>query len=166
MRSSSQSGFTAVELLVSIAIASVLLTIGAINLASFRGKQSLSNETQSLVALLSSAREKSMGQDEEGRWGVFIKNESAARDTYSLFLVDEALYASSSYTLAPGTVIDARTVRSGIEFISPSTGSSTTIVFGKVSGLPNTSTSIQIANSSSDEYHLIYISGNGRIDFE
>lgn len=160
------AGFTLIEILIALAIGAIVLTVGAVNLASFRAQQNLESEARAITALLISARDKSASQESESRWGVFFENKVSQRDAYALFQVDENLFASSSYSQIPGTATDQRTVRSGIEFRSPQNGSSTSIVFSKVYGLPQSSTTIEIETSSGQDYKTIFISGNGRITYE
>ncbi len=161
---SDMNGFTFVELLITITVAIIILTVGAINLIGFFNQQSLTREAQSLTALLITARERASGQDSQTRWGVFIQNNITSRDTYTLFEVDEVLLASSSYMGLPGTAAEIRTVRPNIEFANPLTGSSTPIVFQKITGLPTASTTIAFYNNAGGR--LIFISSNGRIDYE
>ena len=160
-------GFTFIELLITIAIASIMFTIGAISLINLRSQQTLEHETQAIAVLLSVAREKSIGQESSSRWGVHIQNNPTGRDTYALIQVDEALLASSSYTDIPGTASDSRTVPTSVELISPASGASTNIVFQKSSGLPtaNATITLQLVSRPSSSY-TITVSSKGTIDYQ
>lgn len=163
-----QRGFTLIEVLLVMGITSILLVMGAINMLGYIGSQNLESETRSVVALLRDAQSKSMSQEEESRWGVYLYNNPGdERDYYAIFQADEALVASSTYSGVPGTTLERKTMRSNIEFISPDTATSTVIIFSKVSGLPSASTTAilqRVDNASSQK--TVYISGNGKIDYQ
>ena len=161
-------GFTLIEVLLVMGITAVLLVMGAINMLGYIGRQNLESETRAIVALMRDAQSKAMSQEEESRWGVYLYNNAGEdRDYYAIFQADEALVASTSYNGIPGTTLERKTMRSNVEFTSPDSATSTIILFSKVSGLPNASTTavLQRVDDASNQ-KTVYISGNGKIDYE
>lgn len=157
------AGFTFIEVLIVMGLVSVLLVMGIMSMLSYIGKQNLESEARAVIALMRDAQSKSMAQEADSRWGVYISNQSdPTRDFYVLFQE-----ASSSPDEVPGVTIERKTVRANIEFGSPVEGATTSILFAKISGLPSASTTvvIQKGNDSSDQ-KTIYISGNGKLDYQ
>ena len=162
----SGAGFTIIEILIVLAISSILLTFGTISLLSFRSQQNLDNESKSLVALLTRARNNSLHGDSDSRWGVWITNPLDTPAEYTLFQVDETLIASSTYTNIPGTVFERKIFKGGLNVILPEVNTVTDIVFAKRTGLPNASTSLIIqASNNSGPQKTITVSANGLVDY-
>lgn len=162
-----RSGFTLIEFLMVMGIISVLLVMGSVSMLSYIANQNLDSETRAIIAFLRDAQTRAAGQDNESRWGVYVLNNATGRDSYTIFQADEALVASTTYVAVPGTALEQKTMRSNVELITPVEASSTVILFSKVSGLPNASTSLilQRAGNASSQ-RTIFISGNGKIDYE
>jgi prepilin-type N-terminal cleavage/methylation domain-containing protein len=164
----SPRGFTLIEVLLVMGVTSILLVMGTINMLGYIGGQNLESEARAITALLRDAQSKAMSQEAESRWGVYLYNNAGEqRDYYVIFQADEALVSSSTYTDVPGTSLERKTMRSNVEFTSPAEATSTIILFTKVSGQPNASTTAilqRVDNASSQK--TIYISGNGKIDYE
>lgn len=160
-------GFTLIEVLLVMGITSILLVIGAISMFGYIGSQNLETETRAIIALMRDAQTRSMSQENESRWGVYLANASSDRDYYAIFQADETLVASSTYTGVPGTTLEQKTMRSSVEFVSPANGSTTVILFSKVSGLPNASTTITLQKTGdTSSERTIFISGNGKVDYQ
>ncbi len=160
-------GFTFIEVLLSITISTIIAVAGSVELFQFLSHQSLENEGRTISGLLESARELSRHQDNESRWGVYIQNNESERDTYALFMADEALVSSSTYAAAPGLITEQHSAKSNIEFTNPLPGESLTILFSKLTGLPNTSSTIILqAGSSTSSQVIISIDTTGKIDYQ
>lgn len=161
-------GFSFIEVLLVLGITSILLVVGVINMFGYIGSHNLETETRGIVAMMRDAQSKAMGQDSESRWGVYlINNTGDARDSFSIFQADEILVASSSYTQVPGTVLEQRTMRSNVGFVTPAEGASVAVLFNKISGVPNASTTITVQLTSDPaSQKVITVSGNGKIDYQ
>jgi prepilin-type N-terminal cleavage/methylation domain-containing protein len=161
-------GFTLIEVLLVMGITSILLVMGVMSMLGYLNSQNLETEARAMIALLGDAQSKSMSQDNNSRWGVYFKNETeGTRDSYVIFQADEALVASTTHVGVPGVALEQKTMRSNIELVSPAEATTTTILFSKVSGLPDASTTIVLQttdNASSQK--TIYISGNGKLDYQ
>jgi len=147
-------------------ITAILLVVGSVSMLGYLGSQNLESETRAIIALMRDAQSKAMGQDNESRWGVYLTNNAGSvRDSYAIFQADETLVSSSTYIGIPGTVLENRTMRSNVEFVNPAT--TTAILFAKVSGLPNTSTTILLQRTGdASNQRTVFISGNGKIDYQ
>jgi prepilin-type N-terminal cleavage/methylation domain-containing protein len=160
-------GFTFIELLLSITISTIIAVAGSVELFQFLAHQNLENEGKTIGGLLESARELSRHQDGESRWGVYIQNNESDRDIYALFMADETLVSSSSHVGAPGLITEQHSAKSNIEFIYPPTGSSSTILFSKLTGTPNTTSTIILqSGSNSSSQVFITVDSNGKIDYQ
>ncbi len=160
-------GFTFIELLLSITISTIIAVAGSIELFQYLSRQNLENEGRTISGLLESARELSRHQDNESRWGVYLQNNASERDIYALFMADEALVSSSTYTGAPGLITEQHSAKSNIEFTNPLPGESLTILFSKLTGLPSASSTITLqAGSSSSSQVTITIDNAGKIDYQ
>lgn len=163
-----RNGFTLIELLLVMGITSILMVMGVISMLGYVGNQNLESETRAILALMRDAQSKSMAQQNDSRWGVYLQNNvSPTRDTYTIFQADEALVASTTYIGIPGTTLESRTMRSNVAFASPAEATTTTVLFTKISGQPNASTTVilqKIGDASSQK--TIFISGNGKLDYQ
>lgn len=161
------TGFTLIEILLVMGVTSILLVVGAINMLGYIGRQNLESEARAIVALMRDAQSKSAGQYNESRWGVYLSNNAdSTRDSYAIFQADETLVASTTYTGIPGLTLQNKTMRSNVEFASPSEATTTIILFAKISGTPNASTTavLRLINDPTSQ-KTIFISGNGKVDY-
>ncbi|MDO8602034.1 MAG: prepilin-type N-terminal cleavage/methylation domain-containing protein [bacterium] len=160
--------FTLIEILLVLGITAILLVIGTISMLGYVGRQNLESEARAITALMRDAQSKSMGQYNDNRWGVYLYNSvGSERDFSVIFQADETLVASSTYLDVPGTSLERKTMRPDIEFVSPAESTTTIVLFSKVSGLPNASTSVILQkDGDSSNQKTIFISGNGKIDYQ
>ncbi len=151
-------GFTLIELLITIAITVAAATFGAMNLISHRRERDVNFTIQEIIAVLRNAQSRSIAQEEGSRWGIYFNNPSGdSNDFYELF---------KGVNYASGTVVSKIVLRSNIQFDIPASGSSSTLIFTPITGLPNASTTVKISligkpTSSS----TIIINNNGEIQY-
>lgn len=156
--------FTLIELIISISILAILAGIGFINIVNYRQRQDLSFAGQEIIEVLRNAQNRSLSQEATstagsgGRWGVYFENPTGAgNDFYDLF-------KGTSY--AGGTVVSRMVLSSNIQFDIPTSGSTSTIIFSPVTGLPNASATIKISLiSSPTSSSTITVGANGNIGF-
>ncbi|MDP2629642.1 MAG: prepilin-type N-terminal cleavage/methylation domain-containing protein [Candidatus Harrisonbacteria bacterium] len=166
MNTEHQSGFTFLEILISMTIVSLVALISTVNLIGFFSRQGLQQESKEMVALLRSAQEKSMNQENGSRWGVSFYN-GPERDEYALFEVDEGLFASSTASV-PGTVSQLHTISRRFTFTTnPALDTRINVAFSKISGLPSSAqTFYLIIGTDETSSSTITIGGNGLINYE
>ena len=158
------SAFTLIELIITIGILAILAGIGFINIVNYRQRQDLSFAGQEIIEVLRNAQNRSLSQEATstagsgGRWGVYFENPTGAgNDFYDLF-------KGTSY--AGGTVVSKSVLPSNTQFEEPANGSSSTIIFSPITGLPNASATIKISLiSSPTSSSTITVGANGNIGF-
>lgn len=144
--SNRSNGFTLIELLITVAILTAMAAVGGINLFGYYSRQNLELTAEEISALIRDAQNRTLVQqdgnaDGQGdQWGVHFENRISASDLAQLFC------CGSSY--ASGTVVSANNLRMGIQLTDPNEGNSKDIIFSKLTGYPNASTSIEIALKS------------------
>ena len=150
--------FTLIELLIVIAIISVLAIVGVMNLVSHRQERDLNFTVQEIITVLRNAQDRSIAQEEGSRWGVYFNNPTGnSNDFYELF---------KGVSYAGGAIASRISLRSNIQFDTPSSNSSSTVIFAPITGLPNASITVKISligkpTSSS----TIIVNTNGEIQY-
>jgi len=122
------SGFTIIELLIALAIGTLLISFSVLALRNFDKQKTLDSEAMKVVAILRAAQEKSFSQEGGRRWGVyFVNNASPAFDYYSLFEVDEALVGGDPSIIPATQILEQNKLPSSLDFQSPAEGGANNI---------------------------------------
>ncbi len=129
-------GFTLIELMITLAILTIVAVIGGVNLFNYYSRQNLTSAANEIVALLRQAQNSSLTQESGDQWGVHFSNVTTTQGLIQLF------HGSS---FASGTLANSQSLPTGVQFINPVSGTSTDVIFSKVTGYPNTSASIAVA---------------------
>lgn len=149
------AGFTLIELIIVIAILSVLLAITIPNLVSYKKQTDLNNNVQEFVSTLKLAQNKALSSENNSKFGVYL---DAAANKYTLF--KGATYASDppSYQVY--------FLQNTMEFYSISLGGGNEIVFDKLTGVSEQSGSVSVrVKTNPDQIRAIYIANSGAISF-
>ena len=152
------NSFTLIELLIVISITAILATVGAMNLITYRQEKDLNFTVQEIITVLRNSQDRSIAQEEGSRWGIYFNNPIGDNnDFYDIF---------KGVNYVNSTISSRIALRSNIQFDTPSSNSSSSVIFTPITGLPNTSTTIKISllgkpTSSS----TIIINTNGKISF-
>jgi len=151
-----RKGFTLLELIISVGIIGIVASVGLFALEGVRSRKTLGYETDKLIETLREAQQNSISELELAYWGIFADAVSGGSDTYKIF------YASSVGAVASTTY---RTVilPPQIEFSAPAQGSSSTVTFFKISGVPDASTTLTLQTIGGAETSSIDILENGNI---
>jgi prepilin-type N-terminal cleavage/methylation domain-containing protein len=150
------AGFTLVELMISVTLAALLAVIGFTTVVSLKQRQEMDFTTQEIVITLRNAQDRSISQENSITWGVHFEN-STSSDFFDLF-------KGTSYSA--GTVVLRKNLISGIEFTEPAGGSSSTIIFASVTGLPNASTTVKISLINKPAVSsTISVNSSGKINY-
>lgn len=156
-----EKGFTLIELLITTAILAVLAVVGSVSLFGYYSRQNLELTADEIIAFARDAQNRSFSQqdgngDGEGdQWGLRFTNATATQDYIELF---------SGPTYATGTISSAYSLRVSTQFTDPSQGNSKDVVFSKITGYPDASSTIKIASiSNSSVSTTISIDGKGII---
>jgi len=129
------AGFTLIEVLIIVAILAVIATIGSVYLFNYYSRQNLSLTVNEIIAVLREAYNGSITQENGDQWGVRFSNVAAPGSI--------KLFRGSSFD--SGILISSLDLRAGVQFIYPVSGNSADVIFSKVTGYPNASTSIKVA---------------------
>lgn len=129
-------GFTLLELLIIMGILTTVAVISGINLSNYYSRQNLTSAANEIVAILRQAQNNSLSQESGDQWGVHFLNATTTQGLVQLF-------RGSSFT--SGILVNSQALPAGVQFVYPALGSSTDVIFSKVTGYPNASTSIFVA---------------------
>lgn len=141
------SGFTLIEMLLSVAIISILVTISLPVYNTFAVRNDLDLAGQQLVGALRRAQMYARGMDDDSAWSVRIESTAVTLFKGTTFATRDTGYDEA--TSLPGTI----TV-SGLSEVQ----------FSKFSATPNTTGSITLTSSANDA-RTITINAKGRVDY-
>lgn len=145
---SSFSGFSLLELILSIAIFAVLGGMTAIPFASrFYNKNTLENTTNEVMSSLRTAQMNSISGKEQSMWGVH---------TDSTKIV---MFKGSSYT-PPGTAFDQIYTISGTLTVT-----AIDVIFNALTGTPSAVQTLAIQNTLGDS-HSVHVNEVGTVDVD
>ena len=148
------SGFSLLEVLIVIAILSVLAVAGAGFYRSFIKSAEIGLVAKNIISDLKDARAKSMVGENGLKWGVHFINGN--EDYYEIFSTP------ADYSSASTTIDETDYLPGAIYFTSPANLSSSTVIFGKINGTTTATTTIGIS-SSEEEVKTITITPIGTI---
>jgi len=147
--------FTLIELVITLGIIVFLSGVGFLFILSYKNNQSINSASQGIVAVLRNAQNRSLSQEGGGRWGVHFENPASGNDFYNLF-------QGSDYS--GGVVVSQTGLSSGVQFDAPVSGSSSTVIFSPVTGLPDNSLTVKISLTGAPSVSsTIIINQNGQI---
>ena len=150
-------GFTLVELIISIGILVILAGVSFISIINYKQRQALSSASQEIVTVIRNAQDRSISQEDGNRWSIHFENPLSGSAFYDLF---------QGLNYATNTIVSRNVLPSGVQFDTPVAGSSSTIIFSPVTGLPNSQATIKISLiNNSNNSSTIIVSVNGEIQY-
>ena len=151
--SSTLRGFSLLELLIVIAIISILAVAGAGSYRGFGKSVQLTSATQTIAADLRQTQAKSMVGESGLFWGVHFV--SGTNNYYQIFSTP------TNYANASTSIVSTTTLPLSITFSDPTGGATRDIIFSKISGL-TTATSVSVVSEGVTK--TITITSIGTID--
>lgn len=118
-----KKGFTLLELILVVAITSILATVGISSYVNHSRSKLLDTTSQEVVSYLRYAQHKSMAQEGGNQWGIHFENSDAGGDFYGLY--KGITYSGSEET---------RYLPKGISFATPGDNETIDIPFYKLIG--------------------------------
>jgi prepilin-type N-terminal cleavage/methylation domain-containing protein len=152
-----KKGFTLAELLIVIVIIMLIIVFVYLSLFRRKGVSELYSTRDQMIALLREAQNNAISQKQDSEWGVYFSNLTSTPPFYSLF------YGT---TYSTSTSLKKYNLPNNVRY---ATIEEATVYFNKITGLPQTSTTISILL----EYYVgqvitsttVNISPNGLISF-
>lgn len=142
-----QRGFTLIEVLLSVAIISVLAGLSLPVYQSFNNRNELDIATQSLANALRRAQLYSRGMQNDSQWGVEIQPDAATLFKGNVFASRDTAYDE------PTVIPDSITVSGDSE-----------ILFAKLSGAPDAAASITLTSINNDT-RTVTINAKGTVTY-
>lgn len=133
--SSPKQGFSLLELLIVIAIVTVIAAAGVGSYRNFGKTVELSSTAQGIAADLRQVQSKAMVGEGGYKWGAHFVN--GTPDSYYLLF---STTASTYTTDGTSTTTATTTLSKGIVFSDPASGASKDIIFNKISGTTTVAT--------------------------
>ncbi|HRY76623.1 MAG TPA: prepilin-type N-terminal cleavage/methylation domain-containing protein [Candidatus Paceibacterota bacterium] len=155
-------GFTLIEVILSMAILTVLGVVGVSYLGGYRKSANITSEAEKITAYLRQAQNRAIsGEAVSGQgptdWGVHFVNSASGEEYYALF-------RGSSY----GVDVSVETVylSNQVRFLDPAASSTKDIVFQRISGRPVATTTIILQSvANSDLTRSISINSLGQVNY-
>jgi len=151
---------TIAELLIVVAIISVITLISLPTLFKRRSQNDLINTTEQIASLLREARARSVSQSSSTNWGVRLGNPTTTSPFYALFYSQN--YGSTTtigyYRMPPTLVYATSNIPSG---------SYVDITFSQISGQASASTSVTmyVAKGNLPSSSTISVASSGAVSF-
>ena len=144
-----------IELLISIALFSLIVGYGTVSYLDFRNKQIVRGQVDTLVADVRWTMARAKGQESGEGWGIYFENSGGSGNHFY------EIWRGDSY--AAGTVVRRVSLDGTISFASPASGLTEEIIFSKSTGLPMDDHDIVIYSSSVGSVGEVYVNTLGRV---
>jgi len=152
------AGFTILEVVIAIAILSVLSMVSIANFVLFQKTSELNNGVQEFIGIAKLAQSKSLASGLDNQYGVYLDT-STSPNHYVLF-------RGQSYALREPAFDAVYSLPSKIEFYSINLGGGNEMVFDRLSGATEKTGSISFrVKTDTNQNKTIYISGSGTVSF-
>jgi Tfp pilus assembly protein FimT len=146
-------GFTLIEILISIAIMMVMISIGITVFYSSKKAATLTASSDGVISTLEQARSNALSGKDGSDYGVRFST-----STYTFFTGDTYNSSDSSniiYQTNAGTTIT-----------SSLGGSGNTVVFYRLTGLPSATGTVTVSQQSPSKSHVITIGSQGNVTIQ
>ncbi len=150
------AGFTLMELVLTLGIMSILAGIGVFSYANSYRINLLNNSAEELTFLTRLGQQESISQKGSNAWGVRFDNTDSGSPFAAVF----------SGTYAPANVKEYYSFPAQILLSNPQAGSSKTVTFAKLTGLPDATASIVFALRGSSILKTLIINEAGGVLLE
>lgn len=146
------SGITLVELLIFMAVVVLILSILWKGLTSYRDSQSLGTGTETILAILSEARTKTVSSENDSQYGVYFDSNRAVIFPGIVFAEPNSL--NQEFKLDTAIKVSTTSLQS----------STSTIVFSRITGeAPNYGTVTLSLKRDSSKSKIISVSRTGEV---
>jgi len=150
-------GFTLIEMIIVIALISVLAGVGSMTFSGVRSRKVFEGDVSQIATDLRWTMTRSSAQESGEQWGMRFDNPAGdGNDFYEIWM-------GASY--ATGTVVSRVQLDVSVAFSNPASGSTKDVIFLKSTGLPTASSTIGLTSLSGNSTATIEINSQGRIDY-
>lgn len=154
-----QKGFTLVEIILAVALLTVLAVMATPHLLTFKKNLDLGNNASELVEILRLAQNRAVGSNYYSQYGVLVDN--------NLVPNKFILFKGASYAGRDVSFDEAHNLAENFEFYDIDFGGGNEVVFDKLTGAPQAQGSISLRLKTDTSYtKTVYIYGAGAIGFE
>lgn len=150
-------GFSLVELLLTMAIMSILAAVAFASYAGFKNKQSVEAEVMEIKAIIRETMELAKSQADGSGWGIRFTNPTGTDNDYY------EIWKGTSY--ASGTVTRRMNLGSNMQFTDPANGAVKDFIFQKATGLLAASSSVTVQSLTGGGAGTVNIDTSGRADY-
>ena len=140
--STRKSGFTMIELLVTIGIVAILSSVSFISLGTYRKKQNIERTLDEVVAAVQSTQKRSVTQEGGYAWGMRFENNTTSH-TYEIF--KGSTYASSTSMSKLG-------LSRALQLMNPYASSTFDALFAPITGALSSKKVISVGTGRNDPY--------------
>jgi len=147
-----KKGFTLVELLVATAIMVVMISIGVVTFVSSKNASSLNSYTDGIISSLEQARGNALSGKEGSSYGI----------KFTTNTLTHTLFTGSTYSSSATTNVVTQ-IGTGYTLTTNLTGSSNTIVFSRLTGVPSATGTITLLQQATSKSKIITIGTQGNI---
>jgi len=158
-------GFTLVELIITMAVMAILVSIGFSDYFKERNKRNLELTAEIVVRELNLTMSRSSAQEDGYQWWLHFSNPTGAENDF--YSVCYGVYSSSGVSCAAEGGVESKRYPIGgrLEFTDPVENSSKDIVFLKASGLPTATVQVTINSTLGAGSRTITVNSNGSVSF-
>ena len=151
-----QRGFTLVELLIIVAIISILFSVSILAFRNFQRESDLTDSAEEIINILRLAQNKTLASKEASKWGVYF-NLSAVPYQYTLFKGIDYLSRDNSFD-------EIYKLPKGVEIFATDLGGGQEVIFDRITGKTSQFGSVSLRlKVDISKTRIIYIENSGRI---
>jgi len=147
-----KKGFTLVELLVAIAIMVLMISIGVVTFVSSKNASNLNSYTDGIISSLEQARGNALSGKGGSSYGI----------KFTTNTLTHTLFTGSTYSSSATTNVVTQ-IGTGYTLTTNLTGSSNTIVFSRLTGVPSATGTITLLQQATSKSKIITIGTQGNI---
>lgn len=152
------TGFTLFEVIIVIAILSLLAVIPVANFVLLQKRTELNNSIQELAGVISLAQNKTLASESNSQFGVYLDT-TVSPNRYILF-------QGATYGTRNTSADNVYLLKSSMEFYEISLGGGNEIDFNRLTGEPEQFGSISIrVKTDTSQNKIVYISNSGAVSF-
>jgi prepilin-type N-terminal cleavage/methylation domain-containing protein len=148
----STKGFTIAEIIVAVAIMTLVASVGVVTFVSSKNSANLNSFTDGIISSLEQARSNSASGKGGSSYGI----------RFATTTLTHTLFIGSTYNASTATNIVTQ-IGTGYTLSTNLTASSTTIVFSRLTGVPSATGTITLLQQATSKSKVITVGSQGNI---